>query len=444
MKLSDFLSSLKDPLTAAGVNLTFADDGGEAAEPKPINSRLERGSRRWEVISRFQHRDEGIEGFRLRREMLEASVRNFDPDNRQVAVIAGVDPTHPESGAGPGHFRGEWLPPMGEVIDLDMDRVNLWGHLEGLIDPETGEDRMQALIDLGWTARSIGLMMDDRDSPETSQLFHLALLPMGNQPRIPNMPRLDRQLNLSFNATLPASISTSTTGSEWAQFRIPSAPPRGHVVTFGFGQTSSADEEDLAPMTEKDFEKLGEVMDGKLSAIGQSIKEGLDGLKDALLSRASEDGEEKPEPEQAVEEPEEDDEETAEANADDEAKSAIVEEAIKSGRDPRAVRAIVAAAATPAGARAAVQTLPVILGDRIGHEVKPSGSDESVVIDPRHFNLLTKRTTVEPGALEALGRCMVRSGAHKETDKRKAFAALRREIYRASGQTMPRSESLFG
>lgn len=144
---------------------------------------------------------------------------NFDPERDRVPVVAGWLPGQGRE-PGPGHW--SLGPPIGEVVDVDTDRINLWVKVRGIIDPESGEDRYAKLLQHGYTERSIRITRDRAGKGTGWALEHLAMLSMGEPPAIANMPRLDDdepsdELIAQVSSLMPG-VTLSSTGEEWRAF----------------------------------------------------------------------------------------------------------------------------------------------------------------------------------------------------------------------------------
>lgn len=140
----------------------------------------------WIVLARIEG-DESIfrKEDRITADELRAMAESYDPNWRLAPVISGYNE---KVSAGPGHFEGEFHPPLGFVRGLDFDGLNLWG----LIDEQEGEDgvgRVSAYVAQGFLQRSIGWWRKSPEVGDRPYLRHVALLG-GEQPGIPNLPSL--------------------------------------------------------------------------------------------------------------------------------------------------------------------------------------------------------------------------------------------------------------
>lgn len=133
---------------------------------------------------------------RLTASMLIDAAAAYDPDWLPAGVIES-------DGTGSAHWTGRYRDPLGEIraarTQLSADAV----------DPETGEpllelwldvvgfgDRLADAIRAGRSARSINLTLEQqyRDGETGPYIGHLAVLTLGEQPRIPGMAPLDAAL----------------------------------------------------------------------------------------------------------------------------------------------------------------------------------------------------------------------------------------------------------
>ena len=135
-------------------------------------------ARPWEVVSRPIAQPGGSS---LSFADLSAIVDGFDPEKRSVAVGVGFNPDGPNISS---HDEGAQV--GGAVEALSFDGLNLWAKMRGLIDPESGKDRMDEAIQQGFARASIGIFRD----PETGipTLDHIAQLSLLEQPAVPGMP----------------------------------------------------------------------------------------------------------------------------------------------------------------------------------------------------------------------------------------------------------------
>jgi len=136
----------------------------------------------WIVLARTEDEDSMFEPEdRLQAEDYEAMVASYDPEFRRAPVVSGFSK---EAGvAGPAHWVGEDLEPLGYVEKLDFDGMNLWGKVAEL------KGRVSEYVANGFWQRSIGFWRHLSEVKGKPYLRHLALLG-GEQPGIPNMPPL--------------------------------------------------------------------------------------------------------------------------------------------------------------------------------------------------------------------------------------------------------------
>jgi len=139
---------------------------------------------RWAVLARVEDEDSLFPpAERLDPAFFRAMVESYDSDFRKAPVISGYDPK--TGTAGPAHWVGENLAPLGFVRALNFDGLNLWGQIEEI------NGRVTDAVANGFLQRSIGFW---RRSPEVDgrpYLRHFALFG-GEQPGIPNLPPLDQ------------------------------------------------------------------------------------------------------------------------------------------------------------------------------------------------------------------------------------------------------------
>ena len=138
----------------------------------------------WTLLARIEDEDSLFPPEeRLDASFFKEIAETYDPDFRQAPVISGYDPK--TGTAGPSHFVGEDLAPLGFIRALSFDGTNLWGSIEEI------KNRVTDAVADGFLQRSIGFW---RKSPEVdgrAYLRHFALLG-GEQPGIPNLPPLDQ------------------------------------------------------------------------------------------------------------------------------------------------------------------------------------------------------------------------------------------------------------
>ncbi len=230
----------------------------------------------WVVLARVEDEDSLFPPEeRLDPEFFQEIVGTYDPDFRRAPVISGFDR---ESGtAGPAHWVGEDLAPLGFVQSLKFDGLNLWGKIEEI------KNRVTDAVADGFLQRSIGFW---RHSPEVGgkgYLRHFALLG-GEQPGIPNLPPLDNFFSV---------------GAEEGQGRIVANAPyevrsimnnvedhmdeslRKEVLDLVADTLKSAlpVAEPVAPIKKKDADE---------SALGEEIRSLLSGFKDEMSSQITE------------------------------------------------------------------------------------------------------------------------------------------------------------
>ena len=141
------------------------------------------GPARWMVLARIEddRSDFGPEA-RIGDEHLDEFVASFDPERRRVPVICAQGRDIPAHWADP-------LPPVGEIVALDRDLINLWGRAQSIIDPILDIPRLDLCVSEGFNDRSIGFHLGSNETEGRAALFHLALLG-GEHPGISNMPTL--------------------------------------------------------------------------------------------------------------------------------------------------------------------------------------------------------------------------------------------------------------
>lgn len=144
---------------------------------------LKFGPPRWMVLARIEDdRSDFPADQRITHRTLDELVDTFDPEWRRVPIICAQGRDIPAHWADP-------LPPVGEIVALDRDLINLWGHVRSVIDPILGIPRLDLCVAHGFNDRSIGFHTGTNETEGRAALFHLALLG-GEPPGIPNMPSL--------------------------------------------------------------------------------------------------------------------------------------------------------------------------------------------------------------------------------------------------------------
>lgn len=141
----------------------------------------------WAILARVEGEDSLFPPEeRLTADVLRRMADSYDPGFRRAPVISGYDVD--SSTAGPAHFVGEVLPPLGFVEELSFDGRNLWGRLTER-EGKDGRGLISRSIRQLWLIdRSVGFwrkLRELRGAPP--YLRHVALLaaePAG----IPAMP----------------------------------------------------------------------------------------------------------------------------------------------------------------------------------------------------------------------------------------------------------------
>lgn len=142
------------------------------------------GEPRWLVVATIEGEESDVpEDDRISFETVSGMVRSFDPNAQRVAVIGTDDGV-------PMHFADVW-PPVGEVIDLDTDGLNLWAQVVGRTDGDM--DRIDAMASLGMVNFSIAFLTRSNNTGGTPQLVHLALGSPGERRGTVALPMLDEQ-----------------------------------------------------------------------------------------------------------------------------------------------------------------------------------------------------------------------------------------------------------
>ena len=119
---------------------------------------------------------------RIGDDTLSEFVASFDPERRHVPVICAQGRDIPAHWSDP-------LPPVGEIVSLDRDLINLWGRAQSIIDPILDIPRLDLYASEGFNDRSIGFHLGSNETEGRASLFLLALLG-GKSPGISNMPTL--------------------------------------------------------------------------------------------------------------------------------------------------------------------------------------------------------------------------------------------------------------
>lgn len=84
---------------------------------------------KWAVLARVEDEDSLFPPEeRLSPEFFTELVETYDPDFRRAPVISGYDPK--TGTAGPAHWVGEDLAPLGFIRALNFDGLNLYGEIE--------------------------------------------------------------------------------------------------------------------------------------------------------------------------------------------------------------------------------------------------------------------------------------------------------------------------
>jgi len=144
---------------------------------------------------------------RLSRSFFADLISTYDPDRRQAPVVVGFFDADSATGgnkddkrvvAGPSHFVGEYLPPLGFIRGtdwhLDHDHLNLYGMVTQIVDAD-GVGRVDRMVSRGFLQRSIAFVPATNETGGKPDLWHFAVLG-GEQPGIPNMASLDRTFRL--------------------------------------------------------------------------------------------------------------------------------------------------------------------------------------------------------------------------------------------------------
>ena len=149
---------------------------------------------------------------RIPRSLFADLVATYDPERRTAPVVVGFFDeggsalTQPSGSdrvvAGPSHWVGEYLPPLGFIRGedgpdgwhLDHDHLNLFGMVRQIIDQD-GTGRVDRMVSRGFLQRSIAYVPKTNETGGKPDLWHFAVLG-GEQPGIPNMPSLARTFGL--------------------------------------------------------------------------------------------------------------------------------------------------------------------------------------------------------------------------------------------------------
>jgi hypothetical protein len=365
----------------------------------------------------------------------EEIVRNFDAARLRVPVIAGWLPDRGITGAGPGHW--SFLPPVGEVVGVDHDGLNLWVQWRPIIDPQTNADRIASLIREGFTERSIG--MERMRASGEWRLFHIALLSMGESPRIENMPRL-------------GSVSREDRAAEWQVFsdaaeeRQDRDQDRDYYQLRTCDPAAPAEEDFVMPLSTKDTESLRTMFAELVEPLSKTLTDL--GSKVETLEQTTE------ERQTAADEEKRKVEEEREANAEKEEKRLLSErdrlqsEAVRRGVRPDKVQAFVDAFAWEEPTEAQVKQLaagldaiPVTVGDRVAVEVMDAEGRVVGHFDAdRHFKLGSLPTSYDREEAALVARIL--SAAPRKSGKLEDPQAVLAQIREAAGAGSPRLLSI--
>lgn len=361
------------------------DDASTQSEPQGI----EWGPPRWLPVARIEDDRSGFpEGERITPRHLDEYVETFDPRVRRVRVLCGAHRGMP------GHW-AESYPPVGEVVEMDHDGLNLWFRVRPLIDPLLRVSRIGAMIAEGVDQMSIAYLSEDDEVEGRARIWHLAMLSGGEPPGIPNMPSwADAGFGLSddeLRAAMDRRDRRSPGVSLLDIVRVGDFIPRvstnrADALRWRAAPTRSNVTEDLLEddqMTDEDIRKMTE---GVVSALGPVLES---------LRAAPE-----PEPEPAVE-PEpvttaaEDEDDGAEAGAERRATEELARRCVVAARQATMARAMRAEDANeqarqaidggPAAMRAFIATVDSAVRARSGdlsQTMRASEGVEPVTINP--------------------------------------------------------------
>lgn len=385
------------------------------------------GAERWDVVARVEDdRSDFAPEERLSRRDLEDMVETFQSDRRRVPWITGYLSDGAKFSGFPGHF--SLGPPVGEIVELATDRINLWAKTLPIVDPDTGKDRMRHVISQGFTERSIGYRLRSAETEGKPVLRHVALLSMSEPPGIPNMPRLDRSSAPDLERF--GGLETITGRVDGERLRCRSA-----VISTS---ARTAEKELSMPLSQETLDAITAATSAAVTTAIEPIRSSLD----ALEQRASE-PESSPEP---VSEPEPVKPEPDRAALAQRVRDAS-DAAIRQGRPADRVLQFEGSLdrATLTEEQVAVferglKAIPAVIDNRIAHEVR--GSDgESVIVNPDRFRILGAgaQSQVNFESLDVLMECAPKA---RRPDGSIDHDALRAAIYAASGEPLP-SASAF-
>lgn len=119
----------------------------------------------WVPMAMVEDADDAasFQGPPLIAERMEAMAANFNVAQFAPPVITGKD--------GGSHWQGEYLDPLGHVVDVDFDGLTLWGRLSEIVD--YGDGRIETAVSTGRWKRSIRFLYGS--DPSATYLAHLAL-----------------------------------------------------------------------------------------------------------------------------------------------------------------------------------------------------------------------------------------------------------------------------
>lgn len=183
---------------------------------------VELGEARWIVIARVEDdRSDFAPEQRITHRTIDELIETFDSERRQVPVICA-------QGEPIGGHGTEALPPVGQVVALSRDDINLWGKVRSFVDPVLELSRLDLCVSIGYDQRSIGFRTSSNETGGRPSLVHLALL-AGQQPGISNMPTLSAQglgleddqlekLRTRFDDVTVSRVFLPAAGREWAAY----------------------------------------------------------------------------------------------------------------------------------------------------------------------------------------------------------------------------------
>lgn len=148
------------------------------------------------------------EAERFTAERLGAAAAGFNRSAFEPPVIVGSA----AGVAGPVHDVGEYLPPVGRLVDLQFDGTTLWGKVMEVVE-RTGRGRFEDAVSKGMTARSLGMWLNGVPSVGAQAgapaVRHLALL-SGETPGQMHLPSLTSYLTNALGADAATRAADST------------------------------------------------------------------------------------------------------------------------------------------------------------------------------------------------------------------------------------------